>query len=96
MKYKSMQYNGGRNIIRRRFQIVAGIDYWLSNKDRINDQLTDIKPPKNRHRRSFISCRLPKIVGNKVVYRLFKATRWFKEPNTKCRREERASQDEIY
>lgn len=39
--------------------------------------------PKHRHRRSFICCELPKIVGNKVIYRLFKATRWFKEPNVK-------------
>lgn len=44
--------------------------------------------PKYRHRRSFFRCKLPQIVGNRAVYRLFKATVWYKEPNVKYRREE--------
>lgn len=79
---------------------------WLRCKDKIlnvnryNSMNIDgfgIKlKPKRRHWRSFISCKLPKLVGNRVVYRLFKATVWYKYPNVGHRREEKYYQEEAY
>lgn len=64
------------------------IDVWFAFKDRYFGGAHAGEGRKRRHRRSFICCKLPKAVGNKVIYRLFKATRWFKEPNIKYGRKE--------
>lgn len=78
MKYLESEYYSGRWYFGS--QSYATIKNWFKLKDRA---YSGIKHVTRRHRRSFISCRLPKVIGNRVIYRLFKTTRWFKEPNVK-------------
>lgn len=101
MKFKDAYYRQKKGFINPKYTK----DDWLRYKDKYYRWATSTKfqdafgiklQPKRRHRRYFISCRLPKLVGNRVVYRLFKATVWYKAPNTKYRREEKYYQEEAY
>lgn len=87
MKRKNKMYCGTYGLF---MGFKASLSIWLRWAKEIfgKGRMVYFRNNSCRHRRSFICCELPKIVGNRVIYRLLKATKWFKEPNVKYGRKD--------